>query len=147
MNTGSTSTKLVYYRPLMTRRLMPTVTVWTLNVCAGILSRSLSSWVAAGHTVGRYEVFAVATVIISSSLHECFSATVSIDWALRRSLLHSVLKHIASFEQKPFVRTRSMVWMSRKYVQHIQPWFHVKIKLFQRISDSSRRHRSTAVFF
>jgi len=28
----------------------------------------------------------------------------------------------------------------------LKPWFRVKIKLFQRISDPSRRHRPTVLF-
>ena len=49
----STSITLVFSLLLVTHRLMPSVTVWTLIVCAGVLSQRLS-WLLQLHTVGGF---------------------------------------------------------------------------------------------
>jgi len=54
-----TSIKLVFSRPLVTRRLMPSVTVWTLTVCAHILLRCFPSWLLQLSRVGDSSVFSV----------------------------------------------------------------------------------------
>jgi len=61
----STSIRVVFSWPLVTRRLMRSVPVWTLIVYASVLSRRLSSWLLYLRTVAWFfGVFGVTTVNI-----------------------------------------------------------------------------------
>ena len=91
-----TSVKLVFSRPLVTRRLMPSVTVWTLTVCASVLSRRLSSRLLQLHTVGDSLVFLVWPLSVNKIVLtwiNIFSATVLNGWVVHDSSLHSTLEH------------------------------------------------------
>jgi len=93
----STSIKLVYYPPFATCWLIPSVTGWTVIMCAGDLSWHLSSYLWQEYIVSDYVAFfGVATVnffftvnkMMLTSLGEYFSATAS-----NGCSLHSAPQH------------------------------------------------------
>jgi len=95
---------------LVTRRLMLSMTLWTLIVCAGVLSRPLSFWLAYSFWFfwvfrgDHCEYFLPVNKIVLTSLYEYFSATVSNGWVLYDSSFHSAPCSMSVCEHKHFAK-------------------------------------------
>ena len=89
-----------------------------------------SAWLGPTHTQSY-----TGSMYSLAGLRRSLAYSDAVPWKWTRSLRIRVVVNDSSDDENSIELTRA----------YLKPWFHVKIKSFQRISDQSRRRRSTAI--